>query len=306
MDNYNSLRNSLAAANVGYKPPPVIDDQINYSEEALKGGVEGIGSQLTGGAILSSLKGLRKSKGKVLENAGIANNDLDDIEESAANGDLTGAVASASKAILGGLNRQLGNAGNFVKGALRDLGSKARGGQSALSGAKVDIFPDSEEAFRKATQSVIPEGTTDPFSFDATAISNLRGGLRGDQTLARVVGQRPTGEAQIRNAPKPVDGDIQPAQGSNNVPNVAANAEKLGGETLDNTAEIVGKGEKILGDLKKVDAGLTATDFDPVDIAGQAIIGLTTIGLGLLIHPHHVTNVAPKAVQPTNYSAQLY
>ena len=314
MDNYNNLRNSLNQANIGFKPPPVLDDQINYTEEALKGGIEGIGAQLTGGALLSSLKGLRKSNAKVLRDSGIADSDLDDIEASAAQGDLSGVASNATRAILGGINRQLGNAGNALKGAVRDLGNRAKGAQSYASRARPssdDNLLDTEDLFKQATEFRPPEGTTNPFSFDfdPLPVSPLQGGLRGDSTIARALRQRPLAsedEVQRPLGPEPSDNPPVSKPPSTEVPNVAADSEKLGSEVLDNTSDVVSKGEKVLGDLKKVDKAATAGDFDPLDILGQAALGLTTIGLGLLIHPHHVTNVAPKADLPTNYSAQLY
>lgn len=319
LDNYNSLLQNLSSVNQGFKPPPVIDDQVNYTAEALKGGVEGIGTQLAGGTILSGLKALRKSNPNVLKNANIADGDLDAIEESASNGDLTATGANAVRALIGGLNKTLGNGGRRLAGAVRDLGERAKGSISSFNKSVPDTLVDTEELFKQALTPRLPEGEINPFSINnsdileratSSAQQTLRGGLQGDQTIARALQGRQNATPNEPAPKAPANGtsaeaDRPPAQ--------PAEAQIQGGdkvlqsgEDLTDSAKVLSKGEKVLSDLKKVDEGLTATDFDPADLVVQGALAVGTIGLGLLIHPHHVKNVAQAPQAPANYSAQLF
>ncbi len=313
---YNQLRNSLGAANLGFTPPPVIDDQINYTAEALKGGVEGIGAQLAGGTIMKGIKALRKSNPNALKNAGIAEQDVDDVETSAANGDLTGAGASAIRALVGGVNKTLGNAGRRLGGALRDLGEKATG---SFDKSVPDTLVDTEDLFKQALTPKLPEGEINPFSINnsdileratSSAQQSLRGGMSGDQTLARALQGKQNATPENPSPKTPANGDAAEADR----PPAATETQAIeggdkalqSGENLSDTSKTLSTGEKVFKDLKKGDEDITATDFDPVDLAVQGVLAVATIGLGLLIHPHHIKNVAPQPTQPTNYSAQLY
>ena len=62
LDYYNSQLNAMRSANTGIKFPPVVDDIVNDRAVVGKSALEGVSTNLVGGATVKSLSALSKSK----------------------------------------------------------------------------------------------------------------------------------------------------------------------------------------------------------------------------------------------------
>ena len=261
MSDYASELSNLRQANLGFTPPPVLDDVLNDKAIAGKGALEGVSSMLAGSALHTTLKSLVKSK--------ILNpEDVEDVAQSAANGDLTGIVNNTAQAAVRALNRNLQGGINRAGAALRDLG--ARGG---------DLINQSEGAVDAAREAGLPDIVTRSAGvFDKP--SELIGegdDIRVGQTAPETLNAAP--EAEVSEVPE------------------------LTAKVAD-TVKDIATGEKVVEGLDDAAAASSAADFDPINLAVTGLLGLGGVIGGLFIHTHHVENVAQAPIKAVNYGVQ--
>lgn len=295
MSYYQSELSNLRQANLGFTPPPVLDDVLNDKAIAGKGALEGVSSMLAGSALHTTLKSLVKSK--VLNPE-----DVEEVAQSAANGDLTGVVNSTAQAAVRALNRNLQGGINRAGAALRDLG--ARGGDliNESTGA-IDAGAEAIQGVREALPDIAPSGARPPPALPAQeegeeAAARARGvfdrpsELIGEGENLRVGQTAPEGTETIRPAPEAPEA---PA-----IPEVAGEAT----QGAEDAVKAVSTGEKVVEGLDDAAAASSAADFDPVNIAITGLLGLGGVIGGLFIHTHHVENVAQAPIKAVNYGVQ--
>ena len=264
MSYYQSELSNLRQANLGFTPPPVLDDVLNDKAIAGKGALEGVSSMLAGSALHTTLKSLVKSK--VLNPE-----DVEDVAQSAANGDLTGVVNNTAQAAVRALNRNLQGGINRAGAALRDIGAK--GG---------DLINQSEGAVDAAREAGLPDIVT-----RSAGVFDKPSELIGEGDDIRV-GQ--TVPETLKAAPEP------------EVPAVPAVTE--GAEAAEDAVKAVSTGEKVVEGLDDAAAASSAADFDPINLAVTGLLGLGGVIGGLFIHTHHVENVAQAPIRAVNYGVQ--
>ena len=115
--------NSMRSANIGFNPPPVIDDIVNDRAVVGKNALEGISGTLVGGATLGSIKALTKSK--ALSKVGIEAKDVDAVVASANEGDINGIASNTSRAIIRAGNRALQRGVQQGRQLVQQLGTNA-------------------------------------------------------------------------------------------------------------------------------------------------------------------------------------
>ena len=290
LDYYNSQMSAMRQANAGFKPPPVVDDIVNDRAVVGKSALEGVSTQLVGGATAKSLHALAKSKG--LSKLGIESGDVDKAIASASEGDLKGVASNTADAIVRAGNRALQSGVRTTYNKLNQLGS------TAVKRFKPAV-PEFEEAFKgTALENVEPE-------------------------------EVPTRQAPAEPAPLPPNPqsteDISPAQLQSNqeyasqlrqsvqetlrggVPDEPFSGVKPLGQTISKVEETASKGEKVLKDLSEATKASEAVDaFDPVDIAVTAGLGLAGVIGGLFVKTHHTNYITPPETLPVNYGAQEF
>lgn len=266
MDNYNELRNALMENNMGFKPPPVIDDVLNDKAIVGKSAIEGVGNMLTGTAIAKTISTMSKSR-KVLENAGVASEDIDSIAEQAASGDLSSAAGGALRAGVRAVNQQLGNGIKYVKGVAQGLGRRAQAG--------LNVSDDLPSTWTEATRGV--EDYIDPVNPNVGSLfDNLKGGRTAQDMIL----------------------DADPEK---DVSGLLGASDEVGAET----STALSAGEKAVEGLKDAAEASLASDVDPVDLVVTGALGLASVIGGLFIKTHHVKNVAPPQQIAQNYGVQI-
>ena len=273
MSYYQSELSNLRQANLGFTPPPVLDDVLNDKAIAGKGALEGVSSMLAGSALHTTLKSLVKSK--VLNPE-----DVEDVAQSAANGDLTGVVNNTAQAAVRALNRNLQGGINRAGAALRDIGAKGGDLINQSEGA-VDAGAEAIQGVREALPDIV---TRSAGVFDKP--SELIG--EGDDIR---VGQ--TVPETLKAAPVPEGTEV---------PAVPAVTE--GAEAAEDAVKAVSTGEKVVEGLDDAAAASSAADFDPINLAVTGLLGLGGVIGGLFIHTHHVENVAQAPIRAVNYGVQ--
>ena len=268
--------NSMRSANIGFNPPPVVDDIVNDRAIVGKNALEGVSSSLVGGATLGSIKALAKSK--ALSKVGVEAKDVDAVVASASEGDLNGIANNTSRAIIRAGNRALQRGNQQGRSLIGNLGPQASRNISE---------PEDSPLFDRATLS-------EPRPPPASAASEPPEPAEG-ATGAEVQANQEYA-ANMRQGVQDVLS--QPAE-SDEVFSVP--------KTLSTEVSNISKGEKVIKDINTAAEVSEAADaFDPADIAVTAALGLAGVIGGLFIKTHHVNYIKPPSTTPTNYGAQLY
>lgn len=264
MSYYQSELSNLRQANLGFTPPPVLDDVLNDKAIAGKGALEGVSSMLAGSALHTTLKSLVKSK--VLNPE-----DVEEVAQSAASGDLTGVVNSTAQAAVRALNRNLQGGINRAGAALRDLGTRG--------GDLINESTGAVDAAVEGSREALPDIQT-----RAAGVFDKPSELIGQGDDIRV-GQ--TVPETLNAAPEPA------------IPAVPEDVAKVA-----DTVKDISTGEKVVEGLDDAAAASSAADFDPVNLAVTGLLGLGGVIGGLFIHTHHVENVAQAPIRAVNYGVQ--
>ena len=285
---YQSELGNLRQANLGFTPPPVLEDVLNDKAIAGKGALEGVSSMLAGSALHTTLKSLVKSK--VLNSE-----DVEQVAQSAADGDLSGVVNNTAQAAVRALNRTLQGGINRGRAALRDVG--ARGGD--LINESQGALNEGAQALQDAAQELPDIQTRPPPALAAEdaeraqSVFDRPSQVIGERDNLRVGQTAAEGTEPLRAAPEAED----PA-----APEVTAAAEEATG--AEEAVKAVSTGSKVVEGLDEAAAASAAADFDPVNLAVTGLLGLGGVIGGLFIHTHHTVNRAPPPEKVVNYGVQ--
>lgn len=282
LNNYLSQMNSMRSANIGFKPPPVVDDIVNDRAVVGKNALEGISGTLVGGATLNSIKALTKSK--ALSKVGIEAQDVDAVVSSANEGDLSGMASNTSRAIIRAGNRALQRGVQQGRNLVSRLGTSATKNISEpppISALYDRAIENEPKAPPTQSASEPPEVEADAPLSEVQANQEYAQNVRsGVQDILK------GGEDNPFSAPKGLSTQV------------TSTAENIGAD--------ISKGEKIVKGLKEGAEISEAADFDPADVAVTAVLGLAGVIGGLFVKTHHVNYIKPPATNPTNYGAQLF
>lgn len=314
---YNELLNSMREANVGYKPPAVIDDVLNDKAIAGKGALEGVSSQLLGGSLAGSLKSLVKNKAALAKRLGIKEEDIDGIIEAASKGDLGGALSSSTEAAIGAANQTIQNTIGSATSALRTGG---KGIADAIRSPKEqarevydnldpeDFLGLSTKEIRGFSQGRIParfqEGAPKAtFTPAAQAQAAEQAPSEGAEYAANL-------KQQVSETLQGTKQDLDPFSTPSTLSQEAQGALKA---TTDEAASTAGKlaeagarGEKAVEGIEGAAEASAAADFDPINLAITGALGLAGVVGGLFVKTHHVENRAAPEILPVNYGSQLF
>jgi len=314
---YNELLNSMREANVGYKPPAVIDDVLNDKAIAGKGALEGVSSQLLGGSLAGSLKSLVKNKAALAKRLGIKEEDIDGIIEAASKGDLGGALSSSTEAAIGAANQTIQNTigsataalktgGKGIADAIRSPKEQAREVYDNLD--PEDFLGLSTKEIRGFSQGRIParfqEGAPKAtFTPAAQAQAEQQAPSEGAEYAANL-------KQQVSETLQGTKEDLDPFSTPSTLSQEAQGALKA---TTDEAASTAGKlaeagarGEKAVEGIEGAAEASAAADFDPINLAITGALGLAGVVGGLFVKTHHVENRAAPEILPVNYGSQLF
>ena len=290
---YENMLSALNQADQGLDPskvPPVLEDVLNEKTLAGKSALQGVSGVLVAKSATTAIKRLVGSKGsaarKSLKDAGIEDEDIDEVADAGAGGDLSELGTAALNVGVKALNRTLGNGFNYLKDAGQRFGGKVAdtfknnpaSDELDDAGEALDISGDNPYSFNSLSKvfgsdeteafsgkAPLPEGTEDPFSlpdagdiFERATSSgrNLVGGLRGDSTIARATGPP---EQELPD-PAQSAADIRPVDPAGGDP-AAAGGGKAPVESEINPADA--------SDATEVTTGIK--DAKDVEEAGKAI-----------------------------------
>lgn len=316
---YNELLNSMREANVGYKPPAVIDDVLNDKAIAGKGALEGVSSQLLGGSLAGSLKSLVKNKAALAKRLGIKEEDIDGIIEAASKGDLGGALSSSTEAAIGAANQTIQNTIGSATAALRTGGkgiAEAIGSPKAQAREVYDNL-DPEDFLGLTTKEIrgfsqgriparfqegAPKATFTPAA-QAQAEAAQAPPPEGAEYAANL-------KQQVSETLQGTKEDLDPFSTPSTLSQEAQGALKA---TTDEAASTAGKlaeagarGEKAVEGIEGAAEASAAADFDPINLAITGALGLAGVVGGLFVKTHHVENRAAPEILPVNYGSQLF
>lgn len=330
---FNSLRNSMIQANVGYKPPHEMFDVVNDKALVGKSAVEGVGNMMTGHALMKTVLKMRKTakasaKGQqALKDAGVTDDDIDDLTEALGNGDFTQAGQTVLSTATRAVNRALGNGVRRVADGFKDLGSKAQELISKKPAMK-DVLGDDDEnpfSFKNFSKKFDDEagsadadletdifsgrfqpteGLLDPFQADSSFLSSARSNLRTvaqDSDLDSPFSDPRSLNARLSRPSQKPQEDIEEPEEESEPPKALKDVSDETAEEGDLT-----KGAKIVKDIDETAETSAAGDEDPLNIAITAGLGLAGVIGGLFIKTHHEQNVAPHAIPPSNYGYQMF
>jgi len=346
IQSYNEALMNMNASNVGLDPsrvPPVLEDEINEKVVVGKSALQGISGVMVAQSATSTLKKVLKGS-KAAKNAGIADEDIDNLADAAASGDLENLGTQALGVGIKAVNRALGQGVNYLQDAGRSLGDKILGtfkNNPAAENTPVDDIADNPMSFRNQMGSDLESDIfsgksdindlsdlTDPFKLAegedvfgrvTSGARGLLGAGQGDSTIARATGGARPAPAQPAPEPTSVPEPAQPAQPAPDddikpVPEGETDAAPLieGADTdMDVAAVRAAKAAKDVSEITKVSEGMDATGaatFDPIEAGLGALLGIAgTIG-AVFIKTHHVKNVVNNFVQekvPVNYASTL-
>jgi len=317
---YNELLNRMRKANVGYKPPAVIDDVLNDKEIPGKGALKGVSSQLLGGSLAGSLKSLVKNKAALAKRLGIKEEDIDGIIEAASKGDLGGALSSSTEAAIGAANQTIQNTIGSATSALRTGGkgiAEAIGSPKAQAREVYDNL-DPEDFLGLTTKEIrgfsqgriparfqegAPKATFTPAAQAQAAEQAPTEGAEYAANLKQQVSETLQGTKQ----------DLDPFSTPSTLSQEAQGALKATTDEAANTAgklaeagKAVSTGEKAVEGIEGATEASAAADFDPVNLAITGALGLAGVIGGLFVKTHHVENRAAPEILPVNYGSQLF
>lgn len=318
---YNELINSMREANVGFKPPPVLDDVVNDKAVVGKGALEGISSQLLGGSLAGSLKALTKNKSLLAKRLNLKESDIDDIIDAAAKGDLKGALSSSTEAAIGAANQTLqntvGNATAALRTGAKGIAEAVRNPQQRAREVYDNLDPEqflglSTDEIRGFSQgkiparfqeSALPKATFTPAAREQAEEQEPTEGAEYAANLRKQVGET-LGQTQE---------DLNPFSTPSTLSQEAQGALKA---TTDEAAETAGKlaeagktistGEKAVEGIEGAAEASAAADFDPINLAITGALGLAGVIGGLFVKTHHTVNRATPEIRPVNYGSQLF
>ena len=163
---YDDMLGNLSRVNSGFKPPPVLDEVINDKKVVAKTAVEGISTQMLGGQVSKTLKVLLKKNQSQLEKLGLKSSDIDDLVESASDGDLESTGVTGMKLLTQAINKTVGN--GIKKGGqfLEDLKSNLTDLKSAAKDKLSDLTEAAKTKFGNAPQQVLDDAKEDLFGSD--------------------------------------------------------------------------------------------------------------------------------------------
>ncbi len=345
LESYNEALLNMNASNVGLdasRVPPVLEDEINDKIVVAKSALQGISGVMVAQSATNTLKKVLKGS-KAAKNAGIADEDIDNLVDAGASGDLESLGTKALGVGIKAANRALGKGVNYLQDAGRSFGDKLLTtfkNNPAAKNTPVDDIDDNPMSFRNQMGSDLESDIfsgksdindlsdlSDPFTLAqgedifgraTTGARGLLGAGQGDSTIARATGgakPAPAPEPEPASAPEPA-GPAQPAPDDDikPVPEGESDATPLieGGDTdMDVAAVRAAKAAKDVSEITKVGEGMDATGaatFDPIEAGLGALLGIAgTIG-AVFIKTHHVKNVVNKFVQekvPVNYASTL-
>ena len=289
LDYYNSQLNAMRSANTGIKFPPVVDDIVNDRAVVGKSALEGVSTNLVGGATVKSLSALSKSK--TLKKIGIESKDVDSVIARASEGDLKGVASNTADAIVRAGNRALQTG---IKSGVERLNTL---GSTAIKRFRPAI-PEFEEAFKgTALENIRPEPlpTRPPPAEPQALPPNPQ--EEPDIRPAEIQSNQEYATQLKQNVQQTLSRGVDEDPFSNPVPL---------GQTIEKVDEGVSTGEKVLKDLSEATKVSEVADaFDPVDIAITATLGLAGVVGGLFVKTHHTNYIQPPQQTPTNYGSQL-
>lgn len=289
LDYYNSQINAMRSANTGIKYPPVVDDVVNDRALVGKSALEGVSTNLVGGATAKSLSAIAKSKG--LKKIGIDDSDVESVIAKASEGDLKGMASNTADAIVRAGNRALQTG---IKSGVDKLNTL---GTTAIKRFRPAI-PEFEEAFKgTALENIRPEPlpTRPPPAEPEPLPPNPQ--EEPDIRPAEIQSNEEYASQLKQNVQETLSRGVDEDPFSNPVPL---------GQTIQKADEGISTGEKVLKDLSEATKVAEATDaFDPIDIAITGALGLAGVIGGLFVKTHHTNYIQPPEQTPTNYGSQL-
>lgn len=342
IQSYNEALLNMNASNVGLDPskvPPVLEDEINDKIVVGKSALQGISGVMVAQAATSTLKKVLKGS-KAAKNAGIADEDIDNLADAAASGDLESLGTQALGIGIKSANRALGQGVSYLQDAGRSLGDKILGtfkNNPAAENTPVDDIADNPMSFRNQMGSDLESDIfsgksdindlsdlSDPFKLAegedvfgrvTGPARGLLGAGQGDSTLARATGGGRPAPAQPEPEPEPA-GPAQPAPDDDIKPVPEADTDPAplieGADSdMDLAAVRAAKAAKDVSEVTKIGEGMEATGgatFDPIEAGLGALLGIGGTIAAVFIKTHHVKNVVNNFVQekvPVNYASTL-
>jgi hypothetical protein len=256
-DKYNNLISNMRNSNLNIdEPPPVIDDQINYHAETLKNSLEAFGATFTAGAVGTGVKQLKKSA----KAAGLSEEEANTIGES------ENPLEAAANVVRVGVGR----AADAVRGAADRLQTLGQTAEQQVA----DNLPKAPVEL----QNMAGRGDDDAPTEDTTA------------DYPRIKNDAPQEEPST--APEQAPPDVAPAD-SDAAQAAAEDAASAGVEEATEGGEI---GSDLLEGLGAATKASAAADFDPVNLAITAALGIATTVAGLFVKVHHTKDISHRFV----------
>jgi hypothetical protein len=313
----------MRQANAGFKPPKILDEVINDKATVVKNQVEGLSNMLVGGSLATSLKALGKNKAKLAKRLNINEDDLDGIIENSARGDISGAINSTSQTAINAVNKTLqntiGKASQAIKEGGKSIANSLRNPQQTARETYENLDPEeflglSEKDLRAFSAGRIPER----FQQQAPTAKFIEGGGPAEEEEGDLEGAEYAQSLResVSKTLQTSKEDLNPFSSPTTLSQEAQGASEAGLNEAKSTAENVVKsagkevgestGAEIVEGLDTVAEASAGADFDPLNLAITASLGLAGLVGGLFIHTHHTENRASPPIRPVNYGSQLF